>query len=278
MNLATPKIDPEFEGMLGHLHPDEFAQLKTNIEEDGQLDKGIVWQETGILLEGHNRMRACQELGIPFKYNVMSFATRQEAGDWIWRQQLGRRNLAKMERDLLIARRVKYLRAQKEKDEKARQESEPDGEMAQNEPSSDTASNSSVPGTGNVVAQVAHEVGVSPATVKRAVAAVEESAFCERCTRVGPVKDCPRCAEKQAARPKKKGGKGGKKNDKPPAKGSELVDWKGVEKAFGVVVRLSDDIARAYPAEKKASERGEYERLVGVLVRKKDAWKKKVTG
>ena len=44
------------------LEGDEFQALKTDIAEQGQLDP--IWVYQNQILDGRNRYRACQELGI----------------------------------------------------------------------------------------------------------------------------------------------------------------------------------------------------------------------
>lgn len=259
---TPPKSDPEIDALLGPLDDEEFAQLKRNIEEEGQREPGIVWKETGIRLDGRHRQMACAELGIEFRYITISLPDKQAALDWVWSNQLGRRNLSKADRDFLIAHRVRQLKKRKE-EETAKQAKE----EVQNAPLLPPKG----PGSVNVVAQVAEQMNVSVDTVKRAAA---DSNFCAKCLKFGIQKGCEYCKKIKAEAK-------GSKPPKPPAapkKGSELVDWKGLESAMGVVVRLSDRIVAAYPDEKKGMERGEYDRLTAVLVRKAQAWKKKLTG
>lgn len=85
------KIDNEFQVLIPTLSNDEFNQLKKNILEDGCRDALIIWN--GILIDGHNRYKICTENGVKFKTIEMNFSNREEAIEWIIRNQFGRRNL-----------------------------------------------------------------------------------------------------------------------------------------------------------------------------------------
>jgi len=97
-------IDPEFESLCPALTEKEEAQLRSNLEEDGCRDPLVVWGCNGeeLLVDGHNRYRLCQELGIGFKTVRMRFESRDKAKQWILTNQLGRRNLTDEQRTRLI--------------------------------------------------------------------------------------------------------------------------------------------------------------------------------
>lgn len=257
LKQLRPKIDPEICGLLPQPHAEERAQLKADIEMNGLLDEGIVWKENGILLDGHTRFKICEELGIPFRYQTLSFPDRQEAIDWVYNNQLARRNVAKDERAVLIAKRVKILKAQAE----AEKALEKQGESC--------SQSDSKPATVREIAErVAAEKKVSTATVYRAVAKVDSN-FCDRCVRTGmPAKNCPKCAEKRAAKPKPK--------KKAPDKGRVLIDWPKFKKAFPAVVQLSDHMHRHYPKVMESGERKEYERHIAAITALWQSWEKKI--
>ena len=64
-----------------------------------------------ILLDGHNRYEICTRLGLPFDIHRLRFKSREEAADWIDKNQLGRRNLDPTQMSLLRGRR--YNRTKK---------------------------------------------------------------------------------------------------------------------------------------------------------------------
>ena len=83
-------IDPEFQSLLPPLSDEEFKQLEENIKTDGYRESLKVWN--GIIVDGHQRFRICQENNIPFKTEEIGFTDRDEAAEWIIRNQFGRRN------------------------------------------------------------------------------------------------------------------------------------------------------------------------------------------
>lgn len=97
-------IDREFESLCPKPTDSELAQLRSNLEEDGCRDPLVVWGCNGdeLLVDGHNRYRLCQELGIGFKTARMRFESRDKAKQWILTNQLGRRNLTDEQRTRLI--------------------------------------------------------------------------------------------------------------------------------------------------------------------------------
>lgn len=109
------KIDREFKNLIPALSPEEREQLQANIvEHGGARDPLVVWQRDDaddILLDGHNRYDICERLGLPYEVEHLEFNDRDEAADWIDRNQLGRRNLSKQDYKLLLGRR--YNRANK---------------------------------------------------------------------------------------------------------------------------------------------------------------------
>lgn len=88
------KIDPEFQGIIPPLTDDEFKQLRNNILEVGEVfDPICVWK--GVIVDGHNRWKIIQENpDIQYRVHEMIFMDRSEAIEWMYQNQLGRRNLS----------------------------------------------------------------------------------------------------------------------------------------------------------------------------------------
>jgi ParB family chromosome partitioning protein len=63
------------------------------------------------LLDGHNRYEICTRLELPFDVHELRFKSREDAEDWIDKNQLGRRNLDARQMSLLRGRR--YNRTKK---------------------------------------------------------------------------------------------------------------------------------------------------------------------
>jgi hypothetical protein len=87
------KVDPEFRSLLAPLSPEEYNQLQENIKADGCREPLTVWRGESILVDGHNRLEICTELGIKYQTRDMDFPDREAAFNWIIANQLGRRNL-----------------------------------------------------------------------------------------------------------------------------------------------------------------------------------------
>ena len=94
--MMTMKIDEEFQKIIPELTQDEFNQLKENILIEGCRDALVVWND--IIVDGHNRYKICTENNITFTTKDIDFKSREEAKEWIIRNQLGRRNLAPYQR------------------------------------------------------------------------------------------------------------------------------------------------------------------------------------
>lgn len=107
-------IDREFKNLIPAIGDEERQQLEANIVEfGGARDPLVVWREgdRDILIDGHNRHEICTRMGLDYRVEPMEFASRDEAADWIDRNQLGRRNLSRQDYKLLLGRR--YNRAKK---------------------------------------------------------------------------------------------------------------------------------------------------------------------
>ena len=141
------KVDREFKSLIPSLTDTERELLEESIAQEGCRDALVVWQEEGLLLDGHNRYEICERLGIPYATYEISLTSREDALDWIDRNQLGRRNLTPDNFRLILGRL--YNRQKREDGQRGPQK------LDQNEPAS-------------TAERLAAEHGVSPATVKRA--------------------------------------------------------------------------------------------------------------
>ena len=153
MNL---KIDSEFESLNRALTEDELKGLKDDIQINGCLNPLITWFDNDILLDGHNRKRICDELGIDYDIETIELPDRHAAINWIIDNQLSRRNLNAEERRYLIGK--KYLEEKKEHggDRKS---------SGQNDPVKETERTSE---------KIAKEHNISEKTVRRAADFAEE--------------------------------------------------------------------------------------------------------
>jgi len=113
-----PVIDKEIHGLIPALSDEEYEQLKANIKRDGCRNALSIWKGKNILLDGHNRLKICEELKTDYKTEDINLDTRDEAIEWVIRNQLGRRNITQFVRYDLI----KHLRPIIEAKAKKRQE------------------------------------------------------------------------------------------------------------------------------------------------------------
>ena len=100
-------IDPEFQNKIPHLSEEEFSGLRDDILADGYVrDPLTVWEETGILLDGHNRWKVITEnwdlLKDSFRVDYRSMPDRWAAIAWICANQLHRHNMNDLQRAKLI--------------------------------------------------------------------------------------------------------------------------------------------------------------------------------
>lgn len=111
------KIDKEFESLIPPLSSEEFQQLEENILRDGIRESLVIWDngEDWILIDGHNRYKIAQKHNLPYNHRRMTFENREEAKEWIIRNQFGRRNLSAYDRSIL-ALKLKPMIAEKAKE------------------------------------------------------------------------------------------------------------------------------------------------------------------
>lgn len=98
------KIDPEFQSKIPPLTAEEFDQLKENILEAGEVYEPIItWN--GVIVDGHNRWKIIQENpGLIWKTKEIDFPDKWAAFDWMYKNQLGRRNLTEPLRSYMIGK------------------------------------------------------------------------------------------------------------------------------------------------------------------------------
>lgn len=99
-------IDEEFSSFIRPLDENERSRLEASIWREGCRNPLVVWMETGILLDGHNRYEICQAIGKQFETITVSLPDRAAARRWIINNQLARRNLTPNE--LSYLRGLKY--------------------------------------------------------------------------------------------------------------------------------------------------------------------------
>ena len=155
MEVVELKIDKEFREKIPPLTEAEFEQLRENILSDGEVYEPIVtWN--GTIVDGHNRWRIIQEHPeIPYKVKEMEFADKWGAFDWMYKKQLGRRNLSDEQKTYLLGKLYEARKLARGNTTSSRAD---DGRF-QSRQSDDK---------GRTVIQIAQEQGVGQKTVERA--------------------------------------------------------------------------------------------------------------
>jgi ParB-like chromosome segregation protein Spo0J len=70
--FVVPKINPEYEKLVPPLPEIEYKMLRDSIKEKGQYET-IKINRYGVVLDGHRRLRICQELGIQPHFETLDF-------------------------------------------------------------------------------------------------------------------------------------------------------------------------------------------------------------
>lgn len=98
------RVEPEFQNKIPPISEDEFKQLRENILAAGEVyEPLVVWN--GVLVDGHNRWKIIQESpDIKYKVRRMDFPDKWAAFEWMYKNQLGRRNLTDEQRDYTIGK------------------------------------------------------------------------------------------------------------------------------------------------------------------------------
>jgi hypothetical protein len=107
-----PTVDIEIAAIIPALSAAELAGLRESLLDEGCRDALVVWYETGILLDGHNRLAICEVDGIPYRTIEISLPDRLAATIWVLRNQLGRRNLTDDQRAMMAAGLAELLSTQ----------------------------------------------------------------------------------------------------------------------------------------------------------------------
>jgi hypothetical protein len=250
-----PKIDVEIAALLPALTHEEFAELEMRVSVEECRDPLVVWNETGILLDGHHRLKICDKYKLTYPIKELSFPSRERAIQWVIDNQLGRRNLTDERRA--------YYRGKEYLNKKQQHVGQivSDG---QNDHPGKTVSEALAEkhGVGEKTirrdaefAQAVDKVGATDPTKKEAIlsgksgqtkqqviGANKPPILCDRCQRVGAVPGCKACEEARQSR---------KRGYPTPTRkklrsGSVLFDWRKFTSDFGALLRQVDVLGNAY--------------------------------
>ena len=97
-------IDPEFQNKIPPLSDAEYKQLEENIISAGEVYEPItVWNDT--IIDGHNRYKIIlNHPELKWRTREMQFDDKWQAFDWMYKNQLGRRNLTDEQRRYLLGK------------------------------------------------------------------------------------------------------------------------------------------------------------------------------
>lgn len=98
------RINTEFQNKIPPISDEEFKQLRENILTAGEVyEPLVVWN--GILVDGHNRWKVIQEgKNIKWRIREEHFPDKWAAFEWMYKNQLGRRNLTDEQRTYMIGK------------------------------------------------------------------------------------------------------------------------------------------------------------------------------
>ena len=106
MDTQDIHIDPVFQAKIPPLTEAEFNQLEENILSAGKIyNPIIVWEGNGAIVDGNNRYKIyLKHPFVEIKIKRMKFADQWEAFDWMYKNQLGRRNLTNEQKTYLLGK------------------------------------------------------------------------------------------------------------------------------------------------------------------------------
>src|ERR687897_3929788 len=103
------RINPEYASMIPKQSPEEYESLKQSIKKENGLYVPIIVNQNGIILDGHHRYKACQELGIEPKTLVREFKDKLEEQLFVIDCNLIRRQLNNFQRTELALKSKSIL-------------------------------------------------------------------------------------------------------------------------------------------------------------------------
>ena len=196
---------------LPSLSEEERGLLESDILANGCRDPLRVWGSGDgmVLIDGHNRFEICMRLGLAYETVVVDLADDDAVFEWMYVNQLSRRNLTNEQRTLMIGR----LYNQRKKMQGGNGSNQYSEQRGQNEPFAKTAET------------LASEYGISKSTVKRAgkfAKDVDANPALKKavCTDRVAVKDIKK-EERRAAQLRK---------EKAAARANNKVGWKVTDK------------------------------------------------
>ena len=94
------KMNTRFKFATIPLSANELESLTKSIQCEGCREAITLWEDS--VIDGHNRLKICQEYGIPFKTEEIEFNNDDEAILWIVKHQFKRRQSTPFQRCEMI--------------------------------------------------------------------------------------------------------------------------------------------------------------------------------
>ena len=167
------RINTEYDKLLPKMSEEEFAELKTSIQNEGQHYPIIVNEDLEVL-DGHHRFRACTELGLEPDFEVRKFDDKLLEKKFVIEANLRRRHLNNFQ---LIELAVPLLEIEKALAKKRQSKGGKNGRDMQLGVASDDAEPE--PKT-KATDAVAKKVGVSTRTFERGKKIMEKASEDEK--------------------------------------------------------------------------------------------------
>ena len=139
------KVDAELHAIVPPLRTEEREALRADIEKRGVLVP-IEVDDTGYILDGHNRLEIAEALGKPYKTIIRHFADKKERVEHIIKLNLCRRQLDPMRWGQLFRKLLKVRGVERKPG----------------------------PKDADTVSAIAKQVGVDPRTARRRVASADK--------------------------------------------------------------------------------------------------------
>ena len=164
------KINPEYSKLVNPLSDIEYEALKSSISNKG-LHLPIIVNQDNVILDGHNRLKICEELGIEPEFEIKEFSDQSQEKEFVIEINLKRRHLNNFQ----IAE-LEYKMEEIYK-ERAKMRSFSNLKNVNKEIILSTAPNDAIDvniETGKVSEIIAKKTGLSPRTYERAKKLIEE--------------------------------------------------------------------------------------------------------
>ncbi|MGC2570524.1 MAG: ParB/RepB/Spo0J family partition protein, partial [Candidatus Nitrosopolaris sp.] len=181
-NKIIVRMKEEYEHMMPPVTASEYERLKRSIKEEGRLLLPIVLNQDNVILDGHHRFQACQELGIPIRIDKKDFTGRPlDEMMYVVNVKLYRRSLNDFQR-VEVGIRVEELRRKlgqhqqeasrftpetSQEAHRQRYHSDEDADLPSGSPDPDRSESGKDRTRGGVSEEMAERVGVSRATYDR---------------------------------------------------------------------------------------------------------------